>query len=138
MTWTVSLLAEALANYERLVSIAPSPANGRCLCVGTFSEMGVDVPAAIHKFAGKINYVHLRNVRGPREEFVEIFHDEEGNSDMVEVLRAYKETGDDGLARADHVPLMAGEEGDGGGYSFKGRIFAVGYLRGVMRRVGIR
>jgi D-mannonate dehydratase len=30
------------------------------------------------------------------------------------------------------VPKLDGEEGDGGGYSMLGRLFAVGYMRGLM------
>ena len=126
-----------IENYDRLVNIVKSPANGLCFCVGCFTEMGVDAVAAIKKFATNINYMHLRNVRGKVGNFIEIFHDEYGLTDMVSALKMIQEIGYKGYARPDHVPLMAGEVGDGGGYSFQGRIFAIGYLRGVMHGLGM-
>lgn len=128
-------------DYERLFSIVNSEANGACMCVGTFGEMGVEVPATIRRFKGRINFAHLRNIRGNAQDFTEIFHDEPGWSSLVEVMEAFKEVGYIGFARADHVPVLAGEEPSnneaGGGYTFKGRIFALGYLRGLMHGAGI-
>jgi mannonate dehydratase len=37
--------------------------------------------------------------------------------------------------RPDHVPRLDGEAGDGSGYSMLGRLFAVGYMRGLMQAV---
>jgi mannonate dehydratase len=54
---------------------------------------------------------------------------------MAAAMRAYHEIGYTGIMRPDHVPTLEGEPGDGGGYSMLGRLFAVGYMRGLMHAV---
>ena len=119
------------AAFERLAQLVPSPANGMCFCQGTFAEMGVDIPATIRRLAKIIHYVHFRDVRGTAGKFEETFHDD-GQTDMAAAMRAYREIGFNGVMRPDHVPKLDGEKGDGGGYSMLGRLFAVGYMRGLM------
>jgi len=93
--------------------------------------METDVPALIREFAGRIPFVHFRNVRGHAADFVETFHDD-GKLDMAECMRAYAEIGFDGPLRPDHVPTMAGESNERPGYETLGRLFALGYIRGLM------
>lgn len=119
--------------FERLVQLAPSPANGICFCQGNFAAMGVDIPATIRRLGPHITFVHLRDVKGGPEHFVETFHDE-GPTDMYEAMRTYREVGFAGVMRPDHVPILAGETGDAG-YTMLGRLFAVGYMRGLMEAV---
>jgi len=118
--------------FERLVELVPSPSNKICFCQGTFAEMGVDVPAAIRRLRAHIRYVHFRDVRGTAESFAETFHDN-GQTDMVAAMRAYRAIGFDGPIRPDHVPQMAGEDDGEPGYTIKGRLFAFGYMRGLMQ-----
>jgi mannonate dehydratase len=120
--------------FERLVQLVPSPANGICFCQGTFAEMGVDIPAAIRRLGPSIRYIHFRDVRGTVPAFQETFHDN-GKTDMFQAMQAYTEIGYQGVMRPDHVPRMEGEEGDGSGYTMLGRLFAVGYMRGLMHAV---
>ena len=58
-----------------------------------------------------------------------------GATDMVAAMRAYKEVGFDGPMRPDHVPQLAGEEDGEPGYTMLGRLFAFGYMRGLMQAV---
>jgi mannonate dehydratase len=129
-------IMRSIDNYQRLLDLAPSSVNGIALCQGNFSLMTRDLPAAIHKFGrqGKIFFVHLRDVRGVPEKFVETFHDD-GQTDMAACIRAYRDVGFDGPARPDHVPTMAGDTNDVPGYSSIGRLFAIGYLRGLVQAV---
>ena len=122
------------ADYERLVDLVESESNGICLCQGCFSEMGEDVPASIRALGKSIVYAHFRDVRGCVPKFQETFHDC-GQTDMPETVRAYKEIGFTGPARPDHVPLLEGEQGEATGYSMMGRLFAVGYMRGLIQAV---
>ena len=78
-----------------------------------------------------IRYVHFRDVRGTPEQFVETFHDN-GPTDMAEAMRAYRDIGYDGPMRPDHVPQLYGEEAGNPGYTMLGRLFAYGYMRGLM------
>ena len=116
--------------FEKLIELAPSPANGICFCQGNFTAMGVDIPATIKRLGPFINFVHVRDVRGNRTRFVETFHDE-GPTDMFASMCSYRESGFSGVMRPDHVPTLVGEEGESG-YTMLGRLFAVGYMRGLI------
>ena len=125
-------IMHAVEGFERLVRLAPSPANAICFCQGTFAAMGVDIPATIRRLGPDIKYVHFRDVRGTRESFVETFHDN-GPTDMAAAMRAYREVGFSGPMRPDHVPQMVGEDDGEPGYTMLGRLFAYGYIRGLMQ-----
>jgi mannonate dehydratase len=118
---------------KRVIDLVPSPANGVTLCQGTVSSMGVDVPAAIRLLGAtqRVFFVHFRDVVGGPESFVETFQDE-GQTDMAAAMAAYAEVGFDGYLRVDHVPTMAGESNDRPGYETLGRLFALGYVRGLI------
>jgi mannonate dehydratase len=123
-------------NFQRVLDMVPSPNNGLTMCQGNFSAMRVDVPETIRDFGrqGKIHFVHFRDVRGDRDKFVETFHDE-GQTDMHETIRAYADIGFDGPLRVDHVPTLAGEVNDRPGYETMGRLYALGYTRGLIESV---
>jgi mannonate dehydratase len=110
--------------------------NGITLCQGNFALMTNDLPSVIRHFGqqGKIFFVHLRDVRGTPEKFVETFHDD-GQTDMLACLHAYRDIGFEGVARPDHVPTMEGDSNDHAGYSSIGRLFAIGYLKGLREAV---
>lgn len=129
-------IMRSVENFQRLIDLVPSPANGVTLCQGNFALMTDDLPGVIRQFGsqGKIFFAHLRDVRGTKEKFQETFHDD-GQTDMLECMKAYQEIGFDGVCRPDHVPTMAGDSNDNPGYSFIGRLFAIGYLKGLRQAV---
>jgi mannonate dehydratase len=106
------------------------------MCQGNFSTMGADVPAEIRRFGRQnaIHFVHFRDVRGTPEKFQETFH-EEGQTDMFEAMRAYDDIGYAGPLRLDHAPTMSGESNNNPGYETMGRLFAIGYIKGLMEGV---
>jgi mannonate dehydratase len=118
---------------KRVIDLVPSPNNGVTLCQGTVSSMGVAVPDAIRLLGGtgRLFFVHFRDVVGGPERFVETFQDE-GQTDMAAAMRAYAEVGFDGYLRVDHVPTMSGEDNDAPGYETLGRLYALGYTRGLI------
>ena len=120
-----------VAGFERLVELVPSPSNKITFCQGTFSEMGIDIPATIRRLGPHIAYVHFRDVVGTADDFRETWQDN-GQTDMAEAMRAYREIGFDGPVRPDHVPQMLGEDDGEPGYTMLGRLFAYGYIRGMM------
>ena len=124
-------IMNSVESFERLMSLVPSSRNAICFCLGTFVEMGVDVVDAIHRLGSHIKYVHFRDVRGTAESFVETFHDN-GPTDMPAVIRALKECNYSGPIRPDHVPQLFGEDEGDPGYTMLGRLFAFGYIRGLL------
>ncbi|WP_432981352.1 mannonate dehydratase [Dactylosporangium sp. CA-233914] len=121
--------------YRRLLALYDSPANGVTFCQGNFALMDIDGPALIREFGNRIQFVHFRNVRGAAADFVEIFHDDDGVFDMAECMRAYDSIGFEGPLRPDHVPTMAGESNERPGYETLGRLFALGYIRGLQHAI---
>jgi mannonate dehydratase len=128
----VGRIISSVEAFQRVIDMAPSPCNGITLCQGNFALMTRDLPATIRRFGkqGKIFFVHMRDVAGTPEAFVETFHDE-GPTDLLACMRAYKEIGFEGVLRPDHVPTMEGDSNDDPGYSTVGRLFAIGYLKGL-------
>lgn len=129
-------IMRSVENYQRLLDLVPSPVNGIALCQGNFTLMTDDLPGAIRHFGrqGKLFFVHFRDVRGTPEKFVETFHDD-GQTDMLACMRAYREIGFEGVCRPDHVPTMEGDSNDHPAYSSVGRLFAIGYLKGLREAV---
>ncbi len=129
-------IMRSVDNYQRLIDLVPSPANGIALCQGNFTLMTDDLPSVIRHFGkqDKIFFVHFRDVRGTPEKFVETFHDE-GKTDLLACMQAYKEVGFEGVCRPDHVPTMEGDSNDNPSYSSIGRLFAIGYIKGLRQAV---
>ncbi|MCG8352166.1 MAG: mannonate dehydratase [Chloroflexales bacterium] len=132
----VGRIMRSVENVQRLLDLAPSPANGITLCQGNFTLMTNDLPRIIRRFGqqGKIFFVHFRDVRGTPEQFEETWHDE-GQTDMLACMRAYRDICFDGVLRPDHVPTVAGDSNDNAGYSAFGRLYAIGYIRGLREAV---
>jgi mannonate dehydratase len=89
----------------------------------------------IRRLAPHIHFAHLRNVRGSPGSFAETWHDN-GDLDLAAAVRALADSGFTGAARPDHAPSMAGEPNESPGYEMLGRLFAAGYLRGLMQAAG--
>ena len=81
----------------------------------------------------KIFFIHFRNTIGKKTKFRETFHDN-GELDMAELIHLYNSLGIDASIRVNHVPLMAGEDNSNPGYTGLGRLFAIGYLKGLLDR----
>lgn len=133
--------------YDRVFGIAPSPSNGATFCQATFSLMedvqDVAETAAGMIRRGKVFFIHARDVSGDRWNFTETFSDE-GPADYARLFRIYHDSGFSGPMRPDHAPAMAGEVSFdaakgamSSGYETKGMIFDVGYLKGIMRGIGV-
>lgn len=118
--------------FDQLLDLSDSPSHSICFCQGSFAEMQADIPAAIRRFGRRISYVHFRDVRGSATSFSETFHDN-GPTDMVAAMQAYHAIGFRGPIRADHVPQLQGESEGDPGYTTLGRLFAWGYMRGLIQ-----
>jgi mannonate dehydratase len=51
---------------------------------------------------------------------------------MARIMKCYVENGVNAPVRVDHVPTMAGEQSTLAGYDALGRLFAIGYLKGIL------
>ncbi|WP_417691439.1 mannonate dehydratase [Roseibium sp.] len=122
-----------------------SPANGLTLCAGSLgANPANDVPAIAREFADKIHFAHLRNVRkDPDGSFEEAAH-LEGDTDMVDLIRALlaeeKRRTTEGrkdcsiVFRPDHGHEMLGDAAKQThpGYPLIGRLRGLCELRGVI------
>jgi len=121
---------------KKFVSIHESPYHGLNFCQGTVSEdladPGTQIFDVIRHFGrqNKIFNVHFRNIRGHRDDFMEVFPDE-GDVDFVKALKVYREIGYSGLLMPDHVPTSKGGAPDA--ESQENFAFAFGYIRGLIQ-----
>jgi mannonate dehydratase len=132
----ISRIMTSVDAFKRMADIYPSPNNGITMCQGNFSLMGADIPTIVNYFGKRnlIHFVHFRNVRGGKMNFVETFHDE-GQIDMYAAMKAYIDIGFKGPLRPDHVPTMAGDSNERPGYSAIGSLYAAGYIRGLIESI---
>jgi mannonate dehydratase len=120
---------------KKFVSIRESPYHGLNFCQGTISEdlenPGVEIFDIIRYFGtrNKIFNVHFRNIRGRRNDFVEVFPDE-GDVDFVKAIKVYKEIGYSYMVMPDHVPIAENDPG-----SLQSFAFCYGYIRGLIQSV---
>lgn len=119
-------------NIEKAMNVVNSDSLGVTFCQATYKMMGEDIYSLIPKMSDKIFFVHFRNVSGDKIHFCETFHDN-GGIDMKKAINLYKKYTPDVPIRVDHVPLMAGEKNETAGYTALGRLYAIGYLKGLMQ-----
>jgi mannonate dehydratase len=121
---------------KKFVAIQESPYHGLNFCQGTVSEMLADPGTQIYdviRYFGtrkKIFNVHFRNIRGHRNDFVEVYPDE-GDVDFVKAIQVYREVGYPHLLMPDHVPVAPNDPE--GLQSFA---FCYGYIRGLIQSLG--
>ena len=94
--------------YQKLIDRRPSPRNALEFCLGTLAEMtDGNLYDAVESYSRqrKLAYIHFRNVRGKAPHYQETFVDE-GDIDMLRVLRILKKNGFNGVLIPDHAPAM--------------------------------
>ena len=127
----VARILRDAAAFERAWALAPSPCLGATFCQATFAMAGEDVYSLVPRWKDRIFFVHFRNARGTAERFRETFHDD-GQLDMARLVRLYRaHLPPDIPVRVDHVPAMGAADARDG-YGATGRLFALGYLKGLL------
>lgn len=121
-------------NIKRAINVVESKNLGVTMCQATYLMMGEDLYKVIPELADKIFFIHFRNAVGNKYKFHETFHDN-GLIDMADIMKLYRDCGVDVPIRVDHVPLMAGEKQELAGYTALGRLYAIGYLKGILEGV---
>lgn len=95
--------------YQRLIDLNPSPANTLEFCIGSLAEMTEDDIYDVvetHARQNRLGYVHLRNVVGKVPTYKESFIDD-GDVDVLRVMRSLHDCGFDGVVIPDHAPQMS-------------------------------
>jgi mannonate dehydratase len=129
----VSRIMVSVENIKKAIyGIYPSESLGVTMCQATYYMMGADLEKTITELAEKIWFVHFRNATGVKADFRETFHDN-GDLDMAKLLRLYTRLGINAPIRVDHVPTLKGENTGVAGYAAQGRLFAIGYLKGLLQ-----
>lgn len=125
-------------DIEWFLNAVPDEHNGLTFCAGSLSAGAHnDVPALARKYASRTWFVHLRSCEVlPDGDFREASH-LGGRADIISLVRTF-ETVKPGLPmRVDHARQMLGDEkmGYNAGYSFHGRMLALGQVEGIMATV---
>jgi mannonate dehydratase len=116
--------------YQALLDRKPSPSNALEFCVGSIAEMaGGDLYDAVDTYSrqGKLAYVHFRNVTGKAPYYRETFADD-GDVNMIRVLRILKRNGYTGVLIPDHTPQMTCDAP-----WHAGMAWALGYMRAALQ-----
>lgn len=133
----VSRIMTSYENIKHAVKgIIKSDNLGVTMCQATYHIMGEDLTKIIPELQDKIFFVHFRNTVGQLNKYRETFHDN-GALNMAELVSLYEKYTPDVPVRVDHVPTMYGEEIKNAGYDALGRLFAIGYLKGLIQGVNL-
>jgi mannonate dehydratase len=129
------------------LNAVPDKHNGLTFCAGSLSAGAQnDVPAMAREFANRTWFVHLRSCHVfPNGDFTEASH-LGGRADIIDLARTFeaeemKRQDNPNIARlpmrVDHGMTMLGDESRGynAGYSFLGRMFAMGQVQGILATV---
>lgn len=112
--------------------------NGLTFCAGSLSAGAHnDVVAMAREFAPRTHFVHMRSCDLlPGGDFVEAPH-VGGKVNLVELVKIFEGTGRNLPMRVDHGKTMLGDEkvGYNPGYTFHGRMLALGQVEGMMAAV---
>ena len=125
-------------DIEWFLNAVDNPHNGLTFCAGSLSAGAHnDVVAMASRFASRTHFVHLRSCNIlPDGNFIEASH-LEGRGHLVELVKIFQKQKADLPMRVDHGRAMLGDEdmGYNPGYSFHGRMLAVGQVQGIMAAV---
>jgi len=131
----VNCVLGSVDGLKRFIDIVPSDYHGLNFCQGTICEMLEDPNreiADIIRYFGKrrkIFNVHFRNISGKFLDFRETFPDD-GDVNMIQCMRVYKEVGYDGMIMPDHVPRIQNDPGGRQAFAF-----CFGYIQALIQLV---
>jgi mannonate dehydratase len=121
-----------------LLGAVDNPHNGLTFCAGSLSSGAHnDVVRMARRFAARTRFVHLRSCDVFEDgDFIEAPHTA-GRADLVELVRIFEKQDPSLPFRVDHGKTMLGDAalGYNPGYSFHGRMLALGQVEGMMAAV---
>lgn len=129
-------IVSSAEDIEWFLGAVDNPHNGLTFCAGSLSAGAHNdlVPMA-RRFASRTHFVHLRSCDVlPGGNFIEAPHTA-GRANLVELIRIFEKTNPALPMRVDHGKNMLGDSGYNAGYSFHGRMLALGQVDGMMAAV---
>ncbi len=125
-------------DIDWFLNAVDNPHNGLTFCCGSLSAgLKNDVPKLARKYASRTKFVHLRSTNVfENGDFIEAHH-LEGRGHLIEVIKIFEQENPNLPMRVDHGRLLSDDEDKGynPGYSFLGRMLALGQIEGVMATV---
>jgi mannonate dehydratase len=118
--------------YQKLIDLNPGWSNNLEFCLGTLAEMTEgDVYEATDQYSrqNRIAYIHFRNVVGKVPDYKEVFIDE-GDIDMIRILKILKKNDFSGVLIPDHTPQMSCSAP-----WYAGMAYAMGYMKAALKVV---
>ena len=123
-------------DIEWFLNAVPDSHNGLTFCAGSLSAGAHnDVPALAKKYASRTHVGQARICRvEPNGDFKESSH---LDPRLIDIIVTFERERPGVPMRVDHAPLMLGDEkmGYNAGYSFHGRMLALGMVSGIMATV---
>lgn len=124
------------ADIKAFLDAVPDPHNGLTFCAGSLSAGAHnDIVDLARKYAPRTHFAHIRVCKTlPGGDFREASH---LDPRLIEVVRIFEKTNPGVPMRVDHAALMLddADKGYNAGYSFHGRMLALGQIEGVMAAV---
>ncbi len=122
-------------NIDRFLALYDDKHHGLTLCSGSLGCAKFnDYTAMVRKYGamGRVHFAHVRNIKILEDgSFEESGHLScKGSLDVVEILKAYHETGFSGYLRPDHGRMIWGEKGKPG-YGLYDRALGAMYMAGI-------
>lgn len=125
-------------DIEWFLKAVDDPHNGLTFCAGSLSAGAHNnIPEMARKYADRTWFVHMRSCKVfPNGDFTEASH-LGGRADLIELARIFEKTNPNLPMRVDHGPNMLGDldRGYNAGYTFLGRMFAMGQVQGILATV---
>ena len=125
-------------DIEWFLKAVDNPHNGLTFCAGSLSAGAQNnVVEMARKYASRTHFVHLRSCHiFDNGDFTEASH-LGGRADIVGLVRIFEKENPSLPMRVDHGMTMLDDASKGynAGYSFLGRMFAMGQVQGVMAAV---
>lgn len=121
-----------------ILNAVDNPHNGLTFCAGSLSAgEHNDTRRLALRFARRTHFVHLRSTAAfPDGNFIETSH-LAGRGHLIDLIRIFEKQNPGLPMRVDHGRMMLGDEDKGynAGYSFHGRMLALGQVEGLMAAV---